>query len=66
LAERLAAVIPPDAWTPTAVHAWWELHHLSMAEIESIPHDAAPVRNAARRCWPNLERRALTPATAAK
>jgi serine/threonine-protein kinase len=68
LAQALAAAVPQDGWTPEAAHAWWELHHLSIAETESAA-SAASAAGAApktgRRCWPKFERHALAPATVA-
>jgi serine/threonine-protein kinase len=70
LARALAAAVPQDGWTPDAAHAWWELHHLSMADAQHAA--AGPASDAAvapakvgRRCWPKFERKPLAPATVA-
>jgi serine/threonine-protein kinase len=68
LARALAAAVPQDGWTPEAAHAWWELHHLSIAETESAASAASAAgaeAKAGRRCWPRFERNALAPATVA-
>jgi len=71
LTARLEAAIAPDAWTPETAHAWWELHHLSLAGTESAAETSraadatAPAGARGRRCWPKFERQALTPATVA-
>src|SRR5262249_48036333 len=58
LACRLAATVPPDAWTSHAARAWWELHKLSLPRIGDAP--LAPARSSARHaCWPRLDQRPL-------
>jgi serine/threonine-protein kinase len=37
--QHLAAAVPPDAWTPEAAHAWWDLHQ----PVARIGSAAAPV-----------------------
>jgi serine/threonine-protein kinase len=71
LTALLDASIPSDAWTPERAHAWWELHHLSLAGSESAggtnraAEAAAAAGTGARRCWPKFERKALTPVAVA-
>jgi serine/threonine-protein kinase len=68
LVQVLATAVPPDGWTPEAAHAWWELHHLSMADAQNAaanPASDAVVADAkaGRRCWPRFEPKPVTPAT---
>jgi serine/threonine-protein kinase len=63
LARRLAAAVPPDAWTPDLARAWWQLHGLAReAESEPTGADAAANELATslakrQRCWPQLDRK---------
>jgi serine/threonine protein kinase len=63
LAARLAATVPPDAWTAEAARSWWELHGMALAGAP-LSADVAPPRTHASsqrshpRCWPRLDRKA--------
>jgi serine/threonine-protein kinase len=66
LGERFAATVPPNAWTPEAAHAWWELHRVALAGTGSLDEAAALAADqqaspAERpRCWPCLDHKKLT------
>jgi eukaryotic-like serine/threonine-protein kinase len=64
LGERLAATMPPDAWTPQAARTWWELHRVALTGSGSTAAPALPAADEqtaaageCRRCWPRLDRR---------
>jgi serine/threonine-protein kinase len=60
--QRLAAAVPPDAWTADAAQAWWDLHQpLSIVK----PADAPPMARTQPsgpagppRFWPRRDRQA--------
>jgi hypothetical protein len=61
LGQRLAATIFEDAWTPEAAHAWWELHHVTLAATAAAAADTATTAPVGTpepcpRCWPRLDR----------
>jgi hypothetical protein len=62
LAGRLAATVPPNAWTADGARAWWELHGMGMGATASARNAAPPPDHATaptvQRCWPRLDRKA--------
>jgi serine/threonine-protein kinase len=65
LDEQLAATVAPDAWTPEAAHAWWELHRVALtagdpAAPTSADGDARPAPADCPRCFPRLDRTSVT------
>jgi eukaryotic-like serine/threonine-protein kinase len=58
LAHRLAATVPPEAWTADDAHGWWQLHWSSTMASRSTapPASERADENADRRCWPRLDR----------
>jgi len=66
LGQRLADTVAPDAWTPEAAHAWWELHRVALtdlgfeapARIEDETHASATTERP--RCFPRLDRTSIT------
>jgi serine/threonine-protein kinase len=63
LSEQLAAAMPPDGWTDSSAHAWWELHR-ARASAGAIDEAAKAGGSSEehQRCWPRLERKAGVPA----
>ena len=64
--QRLAAAVPENGWTRANAHAWWELHHSQLCEVE--PTATAEGEAAApevRRCWPRFDRPANSQTSAA-
>ena len=64
--QRLSAAVSENEWTRANAHAWWELHHSQLCEVE--PAATAEGEAAAaevRRCWPRFDRPASSQTSAA-